>query len=169
MKAEQMKLITRLGQTGLTLTLALYFVVVAFENISDYQTNFEFVKHVLSMDSIPLDSNVQWRAIKSTSIQHLTYCLIIGWEALAGLLCTVGGVRMAIHMKSRGFQAAKREALAGLWIGILLWSFAFITIAGEWFMMWESITWNGEQAALRMFILNGFLMLLLYLPDDEHP
>jgi predicted small integral membrane protein len=33
-------------------SLALYAFIVAFDNITDYDTNFEFVRHVLSMDTI---------------------------------------------------------------------------------------------------------------------
>ncbi len=44
---------------------------------------------------------------------------------------------MAMHLKSGGFNEAKSHAIAGLWVGLLLWSLAFITIGGEWFMMWE--------------------------------
>jgi predicted small integral membrane protein len=46
---------------------------------------------------------------------------------------------------------------------LLLWALGFITIGGEWFLMWESR--NGELSALRMFILNAFALLFLYLPD----
>jgi predicted small integral membrane protein len=48
---------------------------------------------------------------------------------------------------------------------MLLWSLGFITIGGEWFMMWESATWNGELAALRMFMLNSMALLFLYVAD----
>ena len=150
-----------MGQTALTLTLGLYFMLVAFGNVTDYGTNFQFVKHVLSMDSVPTDSHVAWRAIKSETLYHLTYVVIIAWEAVAGLLCVWGGMRMATHLKSRDFYQAKTYAIAGLWMGMLLWSLAFITIGGEWFMMWESATWSGELAALRMFTLNSIALLFL--------
>jgi predicted small integral membrane protein len=32
-------------------------------------------------------------------------------------------------------------------------------------LMWESSVWNGEAPALRMFILNAFALLFLYLPN----
>jgi predicted small integral membrane protein len=159
-----MSFITRLGQTCLTLTLGLYFAIVAFNNISDYGTNFRFVQHVLSMDSIPLDSNVMWRAIRTPWAHHFAYATIIGWEMLAGILCAMGGVSMFRTLRSGAFANSKRLALAGLWAGLLLWVLAFITVGGEWFMMWESATWNGELAALRMFAINAILLLLLYLP-----
>ena len=68
---------------------------------------------------------------------------------------------MAAHWNSRDFYEAKIHAIAGLWIGMLLWSLAFITIGGEWFMMWESASWSGELAALRMFTLNSIALLFL--------
>jgi Predicted small integral membrane protein (DUF2165) len=49
------------------------------------------------------------------------------------------------------FEVAKTTPIAGLWLGLLLWSLVFITIGGEWFLMWQSSQWNGELAALRMF------------------
>jgi predicted small integral membrane protein len=30
----------------------------------------------------------------------------------------------------------------------MLWFFMFMVIAGEWFAMWQSKTWNGQAAAL---------------------
>ncbi|HZC25177.1 MAG TPA: DUF2165 domain-containing protein [Candidatus Binatia bacterium] len=154
-----------MGQSALTLTLGLYFVLVALGNVTDYGTNIQFVKHVLSMDTIPADSHVAWRAIKSEPLYHLAYGVIIAWETVAGLLCVWGGMRMATHLKSRDFNEAKTQAIAGLWIGMLLWSLAFITIGGEWFMMWESAIWNGELAALRMFVLDSIALLFLQVVD----
>lgn len=158
-----MNRVTRVGQTALTLTLGLYFMLVVFGNVTDYGTNFQFVKHVLSMDSIPPDPHVAWRAIKSEALYHFTYVVLITWEAVAGLLCVWGAIRMAINLKSRDFNEAKTYAIAGLWVGMLLWSLAFITIGGEWFMMWESTTWSGELAAIRMFTLNSVALLFLQL------
>jgi len=159
--------VTRCGQTALTLTLGLYFLLVAFGNITDYGTNFQFVKHVLSMDSLPRDPHVEWRAINSEPIHHFAFGILIAWEAAAGLLCGWSGMRMALRLNSRDFEQAKTYAIAGLWAGVLLWSLAFITVGGEWFMMWESTTWNGESAALRMFTLNSVALLFLQLVDAK--
>jgi predicted small integral membrane protein len=42
-------------------------------------------------------------------------------------------------------------AIAGLTLGLLLWLVAFIAVGGEWFLMWQSAEWNGEEAAFRIF------------------
>ena len=159
-------MLSRLGKTLLTSTLALYFLLVAFNNIIDYDTNFKFVQHVLSMDSIPADAHVQWRAIRSPQLPHVAYWTIILWELLTGCICGLGAMRLFTSLRSKQeFAAAKALPIAGLWLGLLLWSLGFITIGGEWFLMWESSAWNGEVPALRMFILDAITLLFLYLPD----
>jgi predicted small integral membrane protein len=159
-------LIFRTGKVFLTATLATYYLLVAFTNITDYATNFRFVEHVLSMDSIPLDPRVQWRAIHSTTIHHLFYWIIILWEFIAGSCCAIGAARLAASLYPRQrFEAAKTLPIAGLWLGLLLWAFAFITVGGEWFLMWESNVWNGESAAFRMFTVNAVALLFLHLPE----
>ena len=159
-------MLSRIGKTVLTSTLALYFLLVAFNNIIDYGTNFKFVEHVLSMDSIPVDAHVMWRAIRNPQVHHLAYWTIIVWELLTGGICGLGAKRLFSALRSKQeFDVAKTLPIAGLWLGLLLWSLLFITIGGEWFLMWESSAWNGELPAQRMFILNAFALLFLYLPE----
>ena len=159
-------MLSRLGKTLLTSTLAFYFLLVAFNNTIDYGTNFKFVEHVLSMDSIPADAQVQWRAIRTPQLHHIAYWTIILWELMTGCICGLGAKRLFSALRSKQeFDAAKTLPIAGLWLGLLLWALGFIAIGGEWFLMWESSVWNGELSALRMFILNAFALLFLYLPD----
>jgi predicted small integral membrane protein len=41
----------------------------------------------------------------------------------------------------------------------------FIAIGGEWFQMWKSTAWNGEDAALRNAALAFLTLLLVLLPE----
>jgi len=160
--------LSRLGKTLLLCTLALYFLIVVSNNIVDYETNHKFVEHVLSMDSIQADAQVQWRAISNPLLHHLAYWTIILWEFATACICGLGAMRLFSVLRSKeDFEAAKTLSVAGLWLGLLLWALGFITVGGEWFLMWESSVWNGEASALRMFILNAFALLFLYLPDAE--
>jgi predicted small integral membrane protein len=63
------------------------------------------------------------------------------------------------------FARAKSTAIAGLTLALVLWLLAFISIGGEWFLMWESATWNGLSAALRVFAVTGIVLLLLVQPE----
>ena len=53
--------------------IALFATLVAFGNITDYGTNFAFVQHVLSMDTIFELSTIRYRAITSPTLHQLAY------------------------------------------------------------------------------------------------
>jgi predicted small integral membrane protein len=78
-------------------------------------------------------------------------------------------VRMArkLGASTASFQEAGRMAVAGLTAGLLMWLIAFLSVGGEWFLMWQSPTWNGQGAAFRMFTVTGIVLLLLALPEYE--
>jgi len=65
------------------------------------------------------------------------------------------------------FNQAKGFAIAALTLSLLMWLVPFLSIGGEWFLMWQSKTWNGQDAAFRMFTVVGIVLLLLALPDTE--
>ena len=87
------------------------------------------------------------------------------------ILCWVGSVRMVRKLRgsAAAFQEAGRMAVAGLTAGLLMWLIAFLSVGGEWFLMWQSATWNGQGAAFRMFTVTGIVLLLLALPEHEIP
>ena len=65
------------------------------------------------------------------------------------------------------FHSAKRVAIAALSLSLLMWLMAFLSVGGEWFLMWQSKTWNGQDAAFRMFTVIGIVLLFLAQPDAE--
>jgi predicted small integral membrane protein len=48
-----------------------------------------------------------------------------------------------------------------------MWLVAFLTVGGEWFLMWQSKIWNGQEAAFRMFTTIGIVLILLTQPDTD--
>jgi predicted small integral membrane protein len=58
-------------------------------------------------------------------------------------------------------------SIAGLTLGFVIYAFGFSTIGGEWFGMWMSHEWNGQQSAFRFTILNLGAPLFLAAPDAE--
>ena len=52
--------------------IAAFFTLAAFRNITDYLTNYTFIQHVLSMDSVFPDSRTVWRAISSPVLQTIS-------------------------------------------------------------------------------------------------
>ena len=53
----------RWAKVLLLAAIALFFTFVAFTNITDFDTNYQFVRHVLAMDTTFPDRHTMWRAI----------------------------------------------------------------------------------------------------------
>jgi hypothetical protein len=49
------------------------------------------------------------------------------------------------RFSAKDFLAAKPLAIGALTANLGLWFFAFLTVGGEWFVMWQSQTWNGTD------------------------
>ncbi|MFB7503403.1 DUF2165 domain-containing protein [Streptomyces broussonetiae] len=153
----------RLAAGVLTGILALYIALVALGNITDFGTNQQFVRHVLAMDTTFRDHDLMWRAITSTGLQDTAYVAIIVWETVAALVLIWGTWLWAW----RKDDLARRWSTYGLLMLLLLFGAGFIAIGGEWFAMWQSKTWNGEDAAIRVFTLAGVALIVNLLPGGR--
>ncbi len=159
----------RLSKILLMAAIALWLALVAFGNITDYGSNWVFVQHVLAMDSIFPDAGIHYRAIHAPLLQHIAYLLIIATETLAAVLCGLGAWRLwrARSAPAALFHRAKRLAVAGLTLGLLLWLGGFMAIGGEWFGMWMSAQWNGLASAFRFVVVLLLALVHLGQRDDE--
>jgi predicted small integral membrane protein len=161
--------IIRTSKTTLVAAVALWVSLVAFGNITDYGTNFAFVTHVLSMDTVFPDTTIRYRAVTSPALHHAAYILIIAFETLAAVLCWIGAVRMFRAISTpAAFARAKNFAVLGLTACLLIWLAGFMAIGGEWFGMWMSKEWNGIEAAFRFSALSLGILIFVTLPDG-HP
>lgn len=170
-------LATRLVKIALLAASAFFFLIVVLNNaVFDYPSNYAFVNHVLSMDSLFSGEAQRWRAIPDPTpedgsfwFHHLFYWTIIAWEAAAGALCALGAWKMVKKLKAPAgeFNAAKSFGVYGLGVTLLQWFTAFITVGAEWFLMWQSSTWNGQDAAGRMFMCFGIMLIFVAIKDDE--
>jgi predicted small integral membrane protein len=155
----------------LVFAVALFYSFVAFNNLTDYDSNFQFVRHVLMMDSTFPGNHGMWRALNQAAWHTVFYLSIIAWEIATMVFCWWGGLRMAraLGAPAAVFERAKRVAIAALTLGLLMWLVAFLSVGGEWFLMWQSKSWNGQDAAFRMFTVVGIVFLLVAQrePEDE--
>jgi predicted small integral membrane protein len=149
--------------------VALYYTLVVFDNLTDFDSNYQFVRHVLSMDSTFPGNQGIWRAIHSPAMHLALYWTIILWEFASMVLAWWGVVNLfrALRLPSAVFNAQKRVAVIALASSVLMWLVAFLDVGGEWFMMWQSSIWNGQQQAFRMFAIVGLVLLLLIQTDVE--
>lgn len=157
----------RLSKTAMTGCLAVFAFLVVFTNVTDYAGNAPFVHHVLSMDTTFRDPAVAYRAIDVPWLQTMGYLAIIVGEAATCVLFVIATVAMfaARNAPPRDFQRAKAFVHLGALAGFLVWFLGFMAIGGEWFLMWQSATWNGQEAAFRFYVT--ILLVLLYVAQPE--
>lgn len=162
-------LVTRVSKIILVAAIALYATLVAFGNVTDYGSNFVFVQHVLSMDTIFPDAAIYYRAIDNPVLHHAAYMLVIAAEIATALACWVGAGTMlaARNAAAPVFNRSKAWAVAGLTLGFLVWQVGFMTIGGEWFGMWMSSSWNSLQSAFRVFITIVGVLIFVAMPDTD--
>lgn len=164
-------MIIRLAKAALTAALGFFMLLVVFGNLTDYGSNYGFVSHVLAMDTTFPGNAIMWRAIHSVPVYHAFYISIILWEAAASAFLCIGAWKLWATRKSGAatFNQAKNLAVLGLTLNLLQWLVAFLAVGGEWFAMWQSRSWNGQEAAARMFVVAGIILIFLNSRDEELP
>ena len=158
----------RISKLVLLACVALYVSLVALNNLTDYGSNFEFVAHVLAMDSTFPENRLLWRAIESPALHHVAYVSIIITELSIAILSWAAVVKLYLGRADLvEFARGKRLATLALTLGIVLWFGGFIAIGGEWFAMWQSDTWNGIQSAFRITIFLTAVLIFVNLEEKD--
>ena len=148
--------------------LAIFASLVTFDNLADYDSNFEFVRHVLSMDTIFPDNALTYRRVTSPALWEAAYAVIILGEGLTAAALAGSHRRSAAPFAlARPLQRGKRLVVIGVGIGFLVWFFGFMVIGGEWFAMWQSPQWNGQQPAFRFYMTLLAVLIFVNQPDAE--
>lgn len=162
-------MITRAAKLLLLAAIAFFYTLVVFNNLTDFDSNYQFVRHVLSMDSTLPGNHGMWRALPSPRLHHAFYCSIIAWEIATTIMLWWGEVNLlrALRYPAAGFNGAKRVPVMALTLSLLMWLVAFLSVGAEWFLMWQSHSWNGQEAAFRMFTVVGLILLILLQPETE--
>ncbi|MDQ2584551.1 DUF2165 domain-containing protein [Saccharothrix yanglingensis] len=158
-----MRLLSRVGSpraaiAALTGVSALYMTLVVFGNVTDYETNHAFVRHVLAMDTTFGSPDTSWRAITSPALVTAAYVMIIAWEAVTALVLLAA----LVTWLRRREETARQLSSTGWVMQALLFGGGFIAIGGEWFVMWQSKDWNGLAAAFQNFVIAGLGLVLLH-------
>lgn len=159
----------RICKIALCAASFFFLLLVVFNNVTDYGSNYAFVEGVLSMSTTFEGNKAMWRAIESPVIYHIFYWSIIFWELAATVLIGWGSLKLfsARDESAAVFNKAKTLLIVGLTLSMLQWYGAFLIVGAEWFLMWQSKMFNGQNAASRMFFVMGISLIFLALKDDE--
>ena len=145
---------------------AFLMALVTLNNIIDPGSNFPYIQHGMSMDSVSLRTTLTWRAVTSPILHQTAWWIIILLQTAVTVVLALGAVRLWRTVKSgRDFQQSKGTAAAGLTMGAMLFLTVFLTIGGEWFVMWQS-GWNAQAASYRFFAIFALILLILLHRDD---
>ena len=162
-------LIIRIAKIVMVAALGAFAFIVTYDNIVDYGSNYDFVRHVLSMDTTFSGNALMDRAITNERIWKAAYAAIIVAEGLTCLLLCIGAVALLARLRApaEAFNRAKLWAVAGLTVGFGVWFFGFLVVAGEYWAMWQSRTWNGEEAAFRFTMVVLGVLIFVSLPEGD--
>lgn len=155
-------MLIRFSKILLTAALGVLILLVAINNVTDYDTNYQVVSQVMSMDQVPAGSPLEWRAVASAAAHRMLYAFIIAIEFAAAALILAGAWRLALAHRAEGtrFNAAKDVAIAGVALAVGLYLFGFMAVGGEWFQMWRTGA-DLQQAAFRFIGCAALVMLFL--------
>jgi predicted small integral membrane protein len=159
----------RIAKIVMVGSLALFAFVVTFDNLTDYDSNFEFVRHVLSMDTTFPGNALQYRRVTSPALWNSAYWLIIFGEGLTSLTLAAAAVALmrALRSDADRFNRSRRFVLIGAMLGFLVWFFGFMVVGGEWFQMWQSHSWNGQEAAFRFYLTILGVLIFVNQKDED--
>ncbi len=162
-------LIVRLAKIAMTASLAAFAFIVTYDNLIDYGTNYEFVKHVLSMDTTFPGNKLTGRAITDPTLWNFAYGGIIAAEGITFILLAIATIALFLSMRApaRAFHRSKAWLVAGVTAGFLVWFFGFMVVGGEYFSMWQSKSWNGQEAAFRFYMTMLGVLIFVMQPDAE--
>ncbi|MDP4021522.1 DUF2165 domain-containing protein [Methylobacterium sp. NEAU 140] len=162
-------IVVRLSKVALAAAVALTCALAVLDNLVNPAANLSFVQHVLAMDTIEGGAAILDRAITDPALQRAAFALIVAGEALTALLLWLGVILMLARLRAPAerFAQAKAFAIAGLSVGFLVWQAGFLGIGGEWFAMWMSKTWNGQEGAFRFAMTVLGVLIYLALPERD--
>lgn len=133
-------------------TVSLWGLLGALHNVIDWQGTLGAVGAVTSMATIEGGAD-RWQATNSTVLIWLGALFIMGSKVLTGVLCGIGATNMWRERASDSlaFDAAKKMALSGCAVAMIMLFGGFIVIAEGWFELWrsESMVVSVLDAAFR--------------------
>lgn len=140
--------------------------MAAFDNITNptnpNASNWPFVQGVLSGDGVPADSGFEWRFIDAHWFEVISYIGIITGQTLTGVTIAIAGVLGVRRSGScpRWGNAQKWTYLGGI-LGPAVFFFGFMTVGGNWFIMYLNSKWNGLMPAFQNSVMTVTMLILV--------
>ncbi|WP_273792940.1 DUF2165 family protein [Brucella anthropi] len=165
------RIIRRIPCIIMSLFPALWGIFSLLNNTADFSGTAEnAVRPLLSMTDTYGISGENWRAINNSWAPYVGLAMITAVETLAGVLATIGFVKMLINLGGSyaKFSTGKNWAILGACCAVAVWGIGFMVVAGDWFMAWEAKenSLNTQLGAL-LYALPSMICLVIMLCHKE--
>ena len=166
------KLIKRLACIVMALFPALWGLFSFLNNTADFSgTAQNAVAPLLSMADTYGNPALTWRAITFSWAPYVGLGAITTMETLAGILATIGVLKMvtSIGKDYSTFARGKSWAMLGALCAIGVWGIGFMVVAGDWFMAWQAKEnpLNTQLGALLYSLPSMMAVVLLMVHKEE--
>ena len=159
----------RITKILLVLAVALWGILGAYGNLTDWNGTVGAVKAVTSMSAFDGGAD-KWQATSNPVIVYAGALFIMLSKVTAGFLCLVGARRMwdARAGGAADFTAAKTLALTGCAVAVFMLFLGFIVIAEGWFELWQSDAMRGPvlASAFRYAGMIALIAIFVGMRDD---
>ena len=153
----------------LTMFVSLLGVFYATQNMFNLDAAYGVISTVASMAGHDYYPNAFGPAITSPFLIYIIVAVIIAGEYLVGMLAAKGAMDMwqARAAKADAFNAAKKFAILGAGMALVVWFGFFTVIGGAYFQMWQTDLGNMSLEGAFQFVGSIGLVLLFINMKDE--
>ena len=160
---------TRIAKITMVACLAAFACLVTFDNLTDYDTNFEFVRHVLGIDTTFPGNALLYRRVTSAALWNAAYCLIIFWRRIDRPDAGECGDRTAaaVAIRRRPVQSRQTVCLhrchAASWYG----SSASWSSVANGFRCGNRPVGMAKRAAFRCYLTILAVLIFVHQKDED--
>jgi len=154
----------------LVLSIALLCLMYATQNIVNLEAAHAAIAGVLSMHDNAVYPEAFGPAVTQPVLVWCAVITIITGEMIAGLLSLKGAWDLwtARGAPTEAFQSAKKFALIGGGLAMVVWFGLFGAIGGAYFQMWQTDVGSGSIRDAAFFVLQiGILLLFVNIRDES--
>jgi predicted small integral membrane protein len=159
----------RLLKTVFVSIIALLCLVYAIQNVVNLDAAYASFAYVMSnADHVAYPKSFM-PAISSPALLWVALILVVACEFLAGILAAKGAFSMfsTRNATAEEFQKAKRHALMGCALGIIVWLGFFGVFGGAFFQMWQTEIGKASMDGAFQFFLSCAVVFIIVSLTDE--
>ena len=149
--------------------IALLCLAYATQNIVNLDAAYASFAYVMSaVDHVAYPKSFM-PSISNPALLWAALSVIVVCEFLAGILAAKGAISMfaARDASATEFQVAKKHALAGCALGVIVWLGFFGVFGGAFFQMWQTeIGKASMEGAFQFFVSCAVVFIIVSMPDE---